>query len=490
MSMGRTIVIVTTAAFITGCFAAYSIAPDLLHVAYLIIALATTAALLRHNKKALLLCVCGIALALGMMRVLLPAKNQAAPLTEQYKKQVRVEGVIQSDIEDKNNWSRYVMEIKTINGVSSKNKASVLVYEPYPTRCVSGEAVSFSAKLNEPKDFITATGRVFASKRYLRHAGIYAIAYLEESECTGKRKEPAIFERARKRIVTAMHTFLPVREAALLGGLVLGLRGAMSDELMEAFRITGLIHIIVLSGHNVTLVAESVRRLLKKAPTGIGLCIPLLVIVLFVLLAGAQTAAVRAGSMAIIALLARVSHREYDGIRALLVVAAAMTLYNPDQVVLSTSFHLSFLATLGMLLLAEPIERKITFVPEKYEIRGIVAATVATQLVLLPYLAYAIGEVSVISIPVNILILPIIPIAMACGAVVSGIALILPQLATVLSPIAYLPLRAITATAETMAHIPYATLPLPEVSVLWVLAATALLIGVGYRMTKKRNSKQ
>ena len=102
-------------------------------------------------------------------------------------------------------------------------------------------------------------------------------------------------------------------------------------------------------------------------------------------------AALRAGSMATIALIARATHREYDGIRALSMVALALMVYSPSQVLFSTSFHLSFLATLGLLLFAPTIEQKIKKIPEKCGIRGIVAATLATQIFLLPYLAYAIG---------------------------------------------------------------------------------------------------
>ena len=174
--------------------------------------------------------------------------------------------------------------------------------------------------------------------------------------------------------------------------------------------------------------------------------------------------------MATIALIAKASHREYDGVRILLLVTALMTAYNPDQVLFNTSFHMSFLATLGVLTITPRLEQKLKFIPERYEIRGIVATTLAAQILLLPYLAHAIGEVSMVSILSNIIILPIIPLAMLSGAVLSGVALILPPLAEALSPLAYLPLRAVTLIAETLAHVPYAVVPLPEIGGMGVLA--------------------
>lgn len=484
--MPRFFIVAIAAAALFGCFIAHFITGDILvYVATTVAGLVVALAVLRKKEKAVIMCACGIVALLGMLRVLIPMQHQDIPLTEEYTRKVRIEGVITSDIEDKNANSRYTMAVHHINGAAEEKKKKVLVYEPYPTKCVSGEAVSFTTKLRQPEDFLTKAGRVFPYRSYLRQMGIEATARREIGGCTGKREQHAFFARMRAHFVRAMHTFLPAEEATLLGGLLLGLRGALPAELLEAFRVTGLIHIIVLSGHNITMIAEAVRRVLKKVPTTVSFLISLAVIVAFVLLAGAQMVAIRAGSMATIALIARATHREYDGIRALSIVAMALTLFSPAQVLFSISFHLSFLATLGLLLFAPSIEQKIEKIPEKFGIRGIVAATIATQILLLPYLAYAIGEVSIIGIPANILVLPIIPFAMFFGAAITLVALIAPFLANVLSPIAYLPLKAITTITEILAKIPHATMPLPEIGPMVTALITAAIIYIGYRQTQK-----
>ena len=472
--------------FIAGCFAAYFFAPAVLYSICAIAVLTAIALFARRNKRIVLICVCGVALLLGVVRVTLPERHIESTITDQYPDKVTLTGVITGDIEHKRAYSRYVIALKKINGNAPQKKSAVLVYEPYPTKCVPGEAVSLRARMQEPENFISATGRVFEYKKYLRQFNIRATTFVEKSGCTGERKQPAVFARLRERLVSAMHTFLPAEEASLLGGLLLGLRGAMSAELLEAFRITGLIHIIVLSGYNVTLVAETIRRVLARTPKSVSFTASLIAIIGFVLLAGAQTAAIRAGSMATIALIARATRREYDGIRALLIVAVLMVLYNPDQVLFSVSFHLSFIATLGLLLLAPIIEHRLRRIPEKYELRGIIAATLATQLFLLPYLAYAIGEVSVIGILANMLIIPIIPIAMLFGSAVSIIALIPLPLATFLSPLAFLPLHTIILLAESLARIPHASLPLPEISPVLTALTLAGMTYIGHKTLQKQ----
>ena len=419
-----------------------------------------------------------------MSRVILTNRNTENTLVRDHPDQVSIEGVIVSDIEEKSAHNRYTVEILRINGVKPEKKSSVLVYEPYPTECLTGEKVAFSGRLNRPENFLSSSERVFQYEKYLRQFSIYAITTVQESPCTGKKQRYTPFAKLRKRLVTAMSTFLPTQEASLLSGLVLGLRGSLSPELLDAFRVTGLIHIIVLSGYNVTLIAETIRRLFAWTPKAVSFFISFITIIAFVALAGAQIAAIRAGSMATIALIARTTSREYDGIRALLLVAAVMTLYNPDQVLFSTSFHMSFLATLGLLIFSPMIERLLNRMPEKFEIRNIIASTLATQIFLLPYLAYAIGEVSIIGIPANIFILPIIPIAMLFGSAVTAIAVVSPVIASGIAPIAYLPLRAITFLAEFFSQIPYATLSLPKIPVALVVMLTALLVYIGYEYMK------
>ena len=488
---GNFLVVATAIVFTVGCVAGYYIAPEAIpFIIHGTIGLIVAVIVLRKKEVIVYIGICGIIMSLGILRVLIPIKNQGIPLTEQHKEQIQVKGIIKGDIEDRNTRSRYVVEIHQINEEVLQKKKKILVYEPYPSRCVSGEEVSFDTKVSEAKDFLTGTGRVFKYKEYLQQKGISAVSYIQESGCKGKRKQHAIFEQMRTHSIKKMHTFLPAKEATLLGGLLLGLRGALPAELMEAFRATGLIHIIVLSGHNITLIAEGVRRVLRKTPPAISFSVSLVAIVVFVLFAGAQTAALRAGGMATIALIARATHREYDGVRTLFLVALAMMVYNPSQVLLSTSFHLSFIATLGLLLFAPLIEQKMKKIPEKYGIRGIVSATVATQILLLPYLAYAIGEVSIIGIPANIVILPIIAPAMFFGAMVTLVALLSAPLATALSPIALLPLKTITTLTETMAIIPHATVSLPEIGIGMTVLITSTLILIGYKKVQKADRKK
>ena len=288
------------------------------------------------------------------------------------------------------------------------------------------------------------------------------------------------FAKWRQGILSLIQKVLQEPESSLLAGLLLGVRGVLPDDILHAFRVTGLVHIIVLSGYNVTLVAEAARRVFFWLLRRFNILLGILVVVLFVLLSGAQIAAVRAGIMAGIVLLARFLHREYEGIRALVFASLLMVLIHPAILLFDVSFHLSFLATAGMLLYAPVLDRIFTKVTDRFQLRSIISITVSTQLFLLPYLAYRIGEVSLVGIFANTLVLPLIPIAMLLGVVLLAMAFMSFPFALLLVPLAQIPLTLIIIFAELLSKPSFASVHLPEISVsvlgflYFILLATIL----------------
>jgi competence protein ComEC len=92
-----------------------------------------------------------------------------------------------------------------------------------------------------------------------------------------------------------------------------------------------------------------------------------------------------------------------------------MVFQNPKILRFDSSFQLSFLATLALIYLAPYFEKKFQFITKKFNLRGIVSSTLATQIFVLPLLLYKIGILSFVSLPVNLLILPFIPLTMFFG---------------------------------------------------------------------------
>jgi competence protein ComEC len=130
---------------------------------------------------------------------------------------------------------------------------------------------------------------------------------------------------------------------------------------------------------------------------------------------GAGATVVRASVMAILAIIARTTGRKEDIGRVLVVTAMLMCAWNPWTLVYDVSFQLSFIATIGLIFVTPKVEPWFFKLSEKFGIRSIVSATVATTITTLPFLLYKMGILSVVSLPVNLLVLPFVPSAMLFG---------------------------------------------------------------------------
>jgi competence protein ComEC len=255
---------------------------------------------------------------------------------------------------------------------------------------------------------------------------------------------------------------------ALAGGLVVGEKSALGKNLIDDFRKTGLIHIVVLSGYNITIVADSIRRLLSFLPRNIGIIFGSLGIIAFGILVGGGATVVRSCIMAVIALCATLLRRDYNVGKALLIAGAVMVIQNPLILLYDPSFQLSFLATLGLLLLSSPIEKRISFITERLGIRGLIASTLATQIFVSPYILYMMGQLSVIGIVVNILVLPIIPMTMLTVTLTGLIGFVSLQMSQIFAWFSYFLLSYELFIVKFFANLPFASIELPKFS-FWIV---------------------
>jgi len=254
---------------------------------------------------------------------------------------------------------------------------------------------------------------------------------------------------------------IPEPAASLLGGLVVGAKRSLGADWLEKFRTVGVIHIVVLSGYNITIVAEFIMRLLAFLPRQIGFGAGALAIMFFAVMTGGSATVVRASLMAVLVIIARATGRIYGITRALLLAGFLMVLHNPKILVFDTSFQLSFLATLGLIYLSPAIERRLGFIPEKLQLRQIAAATIATQVFVLPLLLFQMGTLSLIAVPANLLILPTIPWTMLFGFLAGAIGFVSQIFALPFAFLAYVLLAFQLKIVALFAALPFATISIP-----------------------------
>ncbi len=354
-----------------------------------------------------------------------------------------------------------------------------------------GDLVSASAKLSKPKNFETDFGREFDYVSYLGNDDIYytlPFARTEILEVSHSGKFRRKLFNIKKSFLSKIEEVVPEPESALLGGVLLGEKQSLGDELEDAFVSTGLIHIVVLSGYNVSIVAEAVTYVLTFLPRAIAYGASSFGILLFMILTGANAPIVRASIMAILLLVAKFIGRPTEAGRMLLLVATVMVLIKPSILVSDVSFHLSFLATFGLLYLFPIIDKFFSRkIPSLWGLRAIASATISTQIFVLPYLLWKIGAFSVISPITNIIILPFIPLSMLLGFFTGIFGYIFTPIASFFSYLSFFVLKIVIELVSWFSDLPFALVAIPEIPFVIVLAIYCLL---GYYLYKSRKDEE
>lgn len=362
---------------------------------------------------------------------------------------------------------------------------------PYP-RYQYGDSVSFSGKISTPFNFSSEDGRKFDYQGYLAKDDIYyeiRSAKLEKvtTSIVGSNIKSFLF-KIKRSFVNNLNRVLGEPYSALAAGLVVGEKSSLGSQLLNDFRTVGLIHIVVLSGFNITIVADVLRRILSKLPRIWAILIGGIGMILFGVLVGGGATVVRSCFMASLALFADIIRRPYDVFRALIFVALLMIIQNPSILLHDTSFQLSFLATLGLILLASPIEERLTWIPDRFGIRSTVAATLSTQIFVSPFILYIMGQLSIIGVVVNILVLPFIPATMLAVFLTGFTGFFSMIFSQVLGWGAHLLLAYELFIVESFSKIPMASIHIPPFSI-WFVVVFYLVFTAGYIYLKIRRPR-
>lgn len=285
---------------------------------------------------------------------------------------------------------------------------------------------------------------------------------LDSREIDGMSRAVQYLYDIRERGEQAIHHLFPEPSSALLAGILLGSRGQLSRELTSALITTGTIHIVALSGYNITILASMITILLSRfLSRRATLVCAGASIALFVIMTGANAATVRAGIMGTLALIASLCDRLPRSLNALLAAAAAMIFIEPATMPFDIGFQLSVAATTGLLLLSDRFEEWFRFLPNAGNIRSSFATTIAAQIATLPILLFSFGRISFIAPLVNLTVLPLIPLVMALGFIAVMVALVVPALGSVAALPSLILLTALQKIIRWCAELPFAATTIP-----------------------------
>jgi competence protein ComEC len=217
-----------------------------------------------------------------------------------------------------------------------------------------------------------------------------------------------MFVAIKKSFTTTLNQLFVAPASGLLSGIIIGDTSSLDNTLLDIFRAVGLIHIVVLSGYNITLVANFFIRMF--APLGYyrRLVVAMVALVLFIAIVGISPTATRAGIMALCAFSARYFVRPYMVTRGIMLALVIMVWISPYAFLFDLSLQLSFLATIGIVYIFPLLQERYQTIAGS-TFGEILLQTIAVNSTTLPLIIYQMGIFSFISFPINIMVLGIIP---------------------------------------------------------------------------------
>lgn len=261
-------------------------------------------------------------------------------------------------------------------------------------------------------------------------------------------------EEFKKSASYKVQEILPSPHSELVMGMVLGEdQFNLVPTYNDILKKVGLIHVVVVSGYNISLVFTLLMRILGSQYKLKNLLIGLISTLIYAGISGFGIPAVRAWIMGSIAVIFKFYGRPSHGTKVLLFSGIVLICLSPSQL-FSVSFMLSFLATLGVmvvpqaltgLLLGLGVKKTPVFLED-------FMTSLSAQLMVNPVLSYYFGSISAVSLISNPLVLWVVPICTILGGLLVTLAFIFPILSKLLALVIFPFLDFFVSLSEVFAN--------------------------------------
>ena len=284
-------------------------------------------------------------------------------------------------------------------------------------------------------DLVWVTGRVvrLSATESSRLRAQHVVARIDPGQITDLRSASALARASNrlKELFTRSSAHMPADEQALFMGLVIGDDRNEPPPMVAAFRRTGLSHLTAASGQNVAFLLLVTAPLLRRLrPTSRWLA-SLGVIAWFAVLTRFEPSVIRAAVMAALSATAFWRGWSASPLRLLALAVTACLLIDP-LLVWSVGWQLSVGATAGISLLARPLADRM---PGPRWLAESIGVALAAQIGVMPVELLVFGSVPAVSLPANLLAVPVAGMVMAWGIVAGVVGGSLP----IVAPVVQLP---------------------------------------------------
>lgn len=300
-------------------------------------------------------------------------------------------------------------------------------------------------------DIVTVSGMF--EKGFGTFAGVIYTAKVVSIQ----RPEPGdVGRKVRDWFASAIRRAIPEPQASLGIGYLTGQKSALPTELSEALQIAGLSHVVVASGYNLTILVRLARRLFMRISKFVSALASSIMIASFVAMTGLSPSMSRAGLVSGLSLLSWYYGRRFHPFVLLPLAAAITVAFQPSYAWGDVGWQLSFSAFAAVMIVGPLLQGFFFGEKEPGTIRQILGETVAAHIVTIPIVVASFGVISNVAIIANIMIVPLVPLAMLLTFISGIVALVIEPIASIIALPATWLLSYMTSTAQYLANLPWA----------------------------------
>ncbi len=341
-----------------------------------------------------------------------------------------------------------------------------------------GDQVRIQGRLRVPSQ--ARNPGEFDYRAYLARRSIHVLMTLRPESIQEVSKESVrwpmrVVRLVRRHLNRTIDRTLKGSPGALLRGVLLGERRKLPAEVTEAFSDSGVIHVLAVSGLHVGLIVGIFYSLfcaLRLRETAATL-LTLTLIFLYMFVVDLRPSVVRATIMASVIMVGRLLERESDLLNAIAFAGLIILIWNP-LFLFELGFQLSFVATLSIVYLHGRLKElllpflKATSPPWARWICSGLLVSLSAQLGTFPIIAYYFQKAPIISIVANLLVVPLIGLAVSLGFTSALLSLVSMGLARMYAAANWVLLTGLIRLVSFAASLPFAYLHIPRPSKMFI----------------------
>lgn len=357
--------------------------------------------------------------------------------------------------------------LKSFNGIVIPGKILVSGYGS--NSILQGDILEVTGKLRE--GYGTYSGKLsYAQLLVLQH-------------------HPSLVPDIRRKFVNGMQNALPEPLASFAMGLLVGQRATLPDDIKQDLLMVGLTHIIAVSGYNLTIILRASKGLFAKQSKCLAVYFSICLIAAFLLVTGSSASIVRAAIVSMLSIWAAYYGRTIKPLNLIALAAAITAWANPLYVWADISWYLSFLAFYGVMVLAPLLANRLNIRLSGSLIFMIALESICAEIMTLPYILHEFGQMSLIGLPANVMVVVLIPLAMLLSLVAGLAGMFLASFASWLALPARILLTYMLDIAHILSHIPHVFIENLSLSTTQMLFLYGLILVVTALLRFKVKSK-